>query len=90
MEDVATIKNGKDYKALSEGVYPVYGSGGVMTYVDKFAFDKPSVLIPRKGSVDKLYYVDEPFWNVDTIFYTDIKTVYIHPKYLYYYLQREH
>ena len=90
LEDVATIKNGKDYKALNEGVYPVYGSGGVMTYVDKFAFDKPSVLIPRKGSVDKLYYVDEPFWNVDTIFYTDIKTFYIHPKYLYYYLQREH
>ena len=61
-----------------------------MTYVDTFAYDKPSVLIPRKGSVDKLYYVDVPFWNVDTIFYTDIFAQLIIPKYLFYYLQREH
>ena len=43
-----------------------------MTYVNEFAYDKPSVLIPRKGSLNKVYYVDEPFWNVDTIFYTEI------------------
>ena len=61
-----------------------------MTYVDTFSYDKPSVLIPRKGSVDKLYYVDTPFWNVDTIFYTDILTQLIIPKYLFYYLQKEH
>ena len=90
LEDVAIIKNGRDYKALNEGDYPVYGSGGIMTYVDKYAYDKPSVLIPRKGSVDKLYYVDKPFWNVDTIFYTQINTTLILPRFLFYYLQREH
>ncbi len=61
-----------------------------MTYVETFSYDKPSVLIPRKGSIDKLYYVEAPFWNVDTIFYTDIDSTQITPKYLFYCLQREH
>jgi len=61
-----------------------------MTYVDTFAYDKPSVLIPRKGSIDKLYYVDTPFWTVDTIFYTEIYTDLTVPKYVYYYLQMVH
>ena len=90
LEDVAKIKNGKDYKALCSGSIPVYSSGGVMTYVNKASYTKPSVLIPRKGSIDKLYYVDTPFWNVDTIFYTDIDTTLIIPKYLFYHLQKEH
>ena len=90
LADIATIKNGKDYKHLSKGNIPVYGSGGVMTYVDTFAYNQPSVLIPRKGSLDKLYYVDEPFWTVDTIFYTDIDTTRVIPKYLFYYLQSQH
>ena len=90
LSDIVNIKNGKDYKHLREGKYPVYGSGGVMTYVDKYAYDKPSVLIPRKGSLNNLFYVEEPFWNVDTIFYTEINENKIIPKYLFYLLQKEH
>ena len=90
LSQVLTIKNGRDYKSLNAGYYPVYGSGGIMTYVDRFAYDKPSVLIPRKGSIDKLYYVDTPFWNVDTIFYTEIDTNQVVPKFVYYYLQMYH
>ena len=84
LQEILTIKNGSDYKHLGKGDIPVYGSGGIMTYVDTFSYDKPSVLIPRKGSVDKLYYVETPFWNVDTIFYTDIDSTQIKPKYLIY------
>ena len=61
-----------------------------MTYVNQYSYNKPSVLIPRKGSLDKLYYVDKPFWNVDTIFYTEIDESKAIPKYIYYYLQNEH
>lgn len=68
LKDILTIKNGSDYKTFPTGDIPVYGSGGIIAYVDRFAYDKPSVLIPRKGSIDKLYYVETPFWNVDTIF----------------------
>ncbi|TYC84754.1 restriction endonuclease subunit S [Acetobacterium wieringae] len=90
LSQVLTIKNGKDYKGFDKGNIPVYGTGGIMTYIDHAAFEKPSVLIPRKGSIDKLYYVDVPFWTVDTIFYTDINTDIIEPKYVFYYLQAQH
>ncbi|WP_052282391.1 restriction endonuclease subunit S [Kluyvera genomosp. 1] len=84
--DVARIKNGKDHKALGEGEFPVYGSGGIMRYADTYAYNKPSVLIPRKGSLGNLFFVDVPFWTVDTIFYTEIDEAQICPKYLYYFL----
>lgn len=90
LHEILAIKNGSDYKGFGEGDIPVYGSGGIMTYIDTFAYDKPSVLIPRKGSIDKLYYVDTPFWNVDTIFYTDIDTTKAIPRYVYHCLLREH
>ncbi|OUQ55207.1 hypothetical protein B5E58_12660 [Tyzzerella sp. An114] len=90
LEDVLIIKNGRDYKQYKQGNIPVYGSGGIMTYIDTSIYDKPSVLIPRKGSLDKLYYVDEPFWNVDTIFYTDINIKKVIPKYVYYWLSGQH
>lgn len=53
-------------------------------------YTKPSVLIPRKGSIDKLYYADIPFWNVDTVFYTEMDTAQVVEKYVYYVLQKEH
>ena len=84
--NIARIKNGKDHKSLDEGIFPVYGSGGVMRYVDTYAYDKPSVLIPRKGSLGNLFYVDVPFWNVDTIFYTEVDASLVLPKFLYYFL----
>ena len=84
--EVARIKNGKDHKSLSEGSIPVYGSGGIMRYVNKYAYDQPSVLIPRKGSLGNLFYIDKPFWNVDTIFYTEVNDSIIKPKFLYYFL----
>ena len=89
LEDVLKICNGSDYKKFGEGDIPVYGSGGIMTYIDTYVYDKPSVLIPRKGSLDKLYYVDVPFWTVDTIFYTKISEEVL-PKYVFYYLQSQH
>jgi len=87
--DLARIRNGGDYKHLGRGDVPVYGTGGIMTRVDTAAYSKPSVLIPRKGSLDKLYYVDGPFWTVDTIFYTEIGNELV-PKFFYYFLATQH
>tara|TARA_B100001094_G_scaffold231625_1_gene226468 strand:- start:9394 stop:10515 length:1122 start_codon:yes stop_codon:yes gene_type:complete len=84
---VARIKNGKDWKKLKSGKFPVYGSGGVMTFVDQYAYNKPTVLIPRKGSITNIFYVEEPFWNVDTIYYTEINTELVIPKFFYYYMR---
>ena len=84
--DIVRIKNGKDHKSLDDGDHPVYGSGGIMRYANAYAYDKPSVLIPRKGSLGNLFYVDVPFWNVDTIFYTEIDESQVLPKFLYFFL----
>jgi type I restriction enzyme S subunit len=73
LSELITVKYGKDHKKLNDGIIPVYGSGGIMRYVEKFLYDKESVLIPRKGSLNNVMYVDEPFWSVDTMFFTEMK-----------------
>jgi len=87
LEVVAKIKHGKDWKGLNAGDIPVYGSGGIMGYVDRYLCNKPTVLIPRKGSITNIFYVETPLWNVDTIYYTEIDTLRIVPKYLYYFIK---
>ena len=72
-KDVLTIKYGKDHKLLNEGDFPVYGTGGVMRYADQYLHDGESILIGRKGTIDQPKYVNEKFWTVDTLFYTQIK-----------------
>lgn len=86
--EVCKIKNGQDYKKLKQGDIPVYGSGGIMTYVDTSIYDKPSVLIPRKGSLKNIFYAENGFWNVDTIFYTEINSVYYVEKFFYYLIKQ--
>ena len=86
--EILKIKNGSDYKKFNLGDIPVYGSGGIINYIDTYIYDKESVLIPRKGSIGNLFYVEKPFWTVDTIFYTIINKEIVIPKYLYYYLSK--
>lgn len=73
LQELVDVKYGKDHKKLSDGNFPCYGSGGVMRYVEKPIFRNESVLIPRKGSLDNVMYVNTPFWSVDTMFYTEMK-----------------
>ena len=84
--EVVSIKYGKDHKNLNDGPYPVYGSGGIMRYVDKYLYNKESVLIPRKGSLNNIFYRDNAFWTVDTMFWSEINTERVFPKFLYYQL----
>lgn len=71
--DLIEIGNGKDHKELHNGKVPVYGSGGVMRFVDKAIYDGESVLIPRKGTLNNIIYVNGAFWTVDTMFYSKMK-----------------
>ncbi|TCO06965.1 restriction endonuclease subunit S [Natronoflexus pectinivorans] len=84
--EVLEIKYGKDHKKLADGIVPLYGSGGIMRYVEKAIYDKPSIMIPRKGSLNNLFYEDNPFWTVDTLFWTIINEEKVDPKYLFYLL----
>ena len=82
--NVLEVKYGKDHKKLAEGQYPVYGSGGLMRYVDSKLYDGPSILIPRKGTLNNIMFVESPFWTVDTMFWTIINADKIDPKFLFY------
>lgn len=87
LRDVCKIRYGKDHKRLETGNIPVYGSGGIMRYVDSALWSRPSVLIPRKGTLKNLFYTEVPFWTVDTLFWTEIDESVIVPKFLYYQLR---
>ena len=73
LADLINVKYGKDHKKPADGIYPVYGSGGIMRYVERPLYKKESVLIPRKGTLNNVIYVNQPFWSVDTMFYTEMK-----------------
>ena len=84
--ELVTIKYGKNQKKVQseDGAIPIYGTGGLMGYATDALYDKPSVLIGRKGTINKVRYVDHPFWTVDTLFYTEVNEELAIPKYLYY------
>ena len=83
--EVLRVKHGKDQKEVKSenGLYPILGTGGLMGYANKFIYNSESVLIGRKGTIDKPQYMNTPFWTVDTLFYTEIQKSYL-PKFLFY------
>ena len=89
LKDVAEIKYGKDQKGIicENGQYPIFGTGGIMGRTNEFLSDKPSVLIGRKGTIDRPLFVDTPFWTVDTLFYTNLLSD-VNAKWLYYNLTK--
>jgi len=86
LKNLLEIKYGKSQKNIEEpcGKYPILGTGGVIGHTNQFLYDKPSVLIGRKGTIDKIQYIEQPFWTIDTLFYTIINEKLIIPKFLYY------
>ena len=82
--DILTIKYGKDHKQLADGKIPIYGSGGIMRYGDRYLSEGPSILIPRKGSLNNIMFTNKPFWTVDTMFWTIIDQEIANPLFVYY------
>jgi type I restriction enzyme S subunit len=72
--EVLKVKHGRSQKEIEvpDGIFPILGSGGIMGYTNQFLYNKPSVLIGRKGTIDKPQFLEKPFWTVDTLFYTEI------------------
>ncbi|GMO45743.1 MAG: restriction endonuclease subunit S [Termitinemataceae bacterium] len=83
--DAFIVGHGQGQRSIEtvSGKYPILATGGEIGRTNTFLYDKPSVLIGRKGTIDKPQYVDKPFWTIDTLFYTIIKSEYS-PKFLYY------
>ncbi len=85
LDSLCEICYGKSQHMVADpiGKYGIYGTGGLIGHANKFLYDNPSVLIGRKGTIDKPIYLDIPFWSVDTMYYTKIKEN-IHAKWLFY------
>lgn len=72
--DILKIKSGMSQKKIEieKGRYPILATGGEIGRTDTPLYTKESVLIGRKGTIDKPYYMNSPFWTVDTLFYSEI------------------
>jgi Type I restriction modification DNA specificity domain len=88
LKEILKVRHGKsqhDVVSL-EGIFPIFGSGGQIGKATKYLYDKPSVLIGRKGTIDAPRYIETPFWTIDTLFYTEINSL-AFPKFVYYKFQ---
>lgn len=88
LKEILELKYGKSQKKITSknGRYPIIGTGGILGYSNVFLYNKPSVIIGRKGSINNKMYIDFPFWVVDTTFYTIIDTKKVIPRWFYYYI----
>lgn len=88
--DVLRIINGRDYKPISDpsGPYPVYGSGGLMGRATEYLCPENTVVVGRKGTIDKPFVVTEKFWNVDTAFGVVPNQGVLHYLYLFWYCKQ--
>ncbi|MDP2077946.1 MAG: restriction endonuclease subunit S [Sulfuricurvum sp.] len=87
--EMLQIKHGKNQKDVitTNGMYPILGTGGEIGRSDTPLYSKPSVLIGRKGTINKPRFMDTPFWTVDTLFYSEIEST-AEPKFLFYQFNR--
>jgi len=88
--EVLRIINGRDYKAIADpnGPYPVYGSGGLMGRATDYLCPENTVVVGRKGTIDKPFIVCEKFWNVDTAFGVVPNEGELHYLYLFWYCKQ--
>lgn len=85
--EVATIINGKNQKAVENvnGIYPICGSGGIMGYANDFLCPEQTVILGRKGNINRPIFMEQKFWNVDTAFGIVAKKSQLYSKFLYYF-----
>lgn len=72
--DMMTIAHGRSQKEVEhpDGKFPILASGGQIGWAREFLHDQPSVLIGRKGTIDRPQFMETPFWTVDTLFYSRV------------------
>ena len=83
--DILKVKHGKSQHNIIDenGKFPILATGGEIGKTNTYLYNKPSVLIGRKGTIDIPQYMDTPFWTIDTLFYTEIFNNAV-PKFVFY------
>ncbi|MCE6056229.1 restriction endonuclease subunit S [Mycoplasmopsis agalactiae] len=87
LKDILAIKTGKAPKSKNQGNIPVYSSGGIISFTDDYIVKSTSILLPRVGTLDSIFYVNNKTWVTDNMYHSKIFNNEIDPKYLYYFLK---
>lgn len=88
LRELLKIYNGTKYDHLNKGDIPLYGSGGLMSHVNEALYSGEAILLPRKGTLSNIMYVNESFWTVDTMYYAVVNDKSADAFYLYSYLSQ--
>ena len=88
LEKIVELAYGKSPKDIKDnsGKNKIYGTGGEVGFTNKKLSDGPSIIIGRKGTLDKPIFVQNDFWAIDTTYYCKNLSKNIDLKWLYYYL----
>ena len=87
LRDLATINYGRDSSAILDdaGEYPVYGTSGSERQGTGYHYEGESIILGRKGSIDRVHFAEGRFWTIDTAYFlSDFDDTV--PKWLYYLL----
>jgi type I restriction enzyme, S subunit len=86
LRDVVSINYGKSPKDIFDdtGVFPIYGTGGITGFTNECMHDGESIILGRKGTIDKVRFITGKFWATDTTYFVD-KFKEVTPKWLYHY-----
>ena len=87
LRDLATINYGRDPSAILDdaGDYPVYGTSGSKRQGTGYHYEGESIILGRKGSIDRVHFAEGRFWTIDTAYFlSDFDDTV--PKWLYYLL----
>lgn len=78
LSDLVNVVYGKSPIGIEkkDSAIPIFGTGGICGYTDKYLSDGPSIILGRKGTIDKVQICDGPFWAIDTTFYTTPKKIF--------------
>ena len=88
LEDAVELAYGKSLKKSNRisGEYPVYGSAGTIDTHNKYLVKAPGIVVGRKGNVGSVFWADDDFYPIDTVYY--VKTeICLH--YVYYNLKHQ-
>lgn len=79
-DDVLHIRNGRAHKEVNDpnGKYPIYGSGGKLGMANDFLSPEYTIVLGRKGTIDKPFISEEKCWIVDTSFGLEVNANILH------------
>ncbi|MBK6618014.1 MAG: restriction endonuclease subunit S [Nitrosomonas sp.] len=79
--DLYTFEYGKSLikgARAADGIYPVYGSSGIVGMHDQYLIEGPAIIIGRKGAAGSVHYSTDNPWPIDTTYYVrDDKNLYL-------------